>query len=147
SAAAPLPTHVREDLEDAFHSPVVEAYGMTECYPISSNPLRPAARKPGSAGIAAGTDIAIINEKGEFLQRGSTGEVVVRGPHVTQGYLTGGSNGGESFVSGWFKTGDRGFVDSDGYLFLTGRLKDIINRGGEKISPAEIDDILMDHPA
>jgi oxalate---CoA ligase len=147
SAAAPLPTHVREELENVFQAPVVEAYGMTECYPISCNPLWPGTRKPGSAGVSAGTDIAIINEKGEFLSCGATGEVVVRGPHVMRGYLNEGSKGGESFVNGWFKTGDQGYVDSDGFLFLTARLKDIINRGGEKISPAEIDDILMDHPA
>jgi thioesterase domain-containing protein/acyl carrier protein len=147
SAAAPLPTRVREELEDVFRSPVIEAYGMTECYPISCNPLPPARRKPGSAGVAAGTEIAVIDEGGNLLPPGATGEVVVRGPQVIGGYLNDESNSRESFARGWFRTGDQGYVDRDGYLFITARLKEIINRGGEKFSPAEVDEILTEHPA
>ncbi len=147
SAAAPLPSRVRDQLESFFHSPVIEQYGMTECYPIASNPLAPTGRKPGSVGIAAGTEIAVMNEAGDFLQTRETGEIVVRGPHVTEGYLNEPLENSRTFSAGWFRTGDQGYVDADGYLFITGRIKDLINRGGEKISPREIDEVLLNHPA
>ena len=144
SAAAALPPPIREQLEEQFRSPVIEAYGMTECYPISSNPLESGARKPGSAGLAAGTDVAILNAEGESLSTGSIGEIVVRGPHVMPGYLN--EPSADAFTRGWFRTGDQGYLDPDGYLFVTGRLKEIINRGGQKISPLEIDQALSAHP-
>jgi oxalate---CoA ligase len=147
SAAGPLPAFVRNQLEQVFQSPVIEAYGMTECYPISSNPLPPGRPKPGSAGLPADTDIGILGESGQLLPVGSTGEIVVRGPHVTPGYLNELADDRGSFVHGWFRTGDEGHLDQDGYLFVTGRIKEIINRGGEKISPVEVEHVLLDHPA
>jgi len=147
SAAAPLPPRLKAELENVFRSPVIEGYGMTECYPISSNPLPPRKRKSGSAGTAAGTEIAVIDEAGNFLPRGEIGEIVVSGPHVMKGYLNDPSNNENTFASGWFRTGDQGHIDSDGYLFVTGRIKEIINRGGEKISPREVDEVLLEHPA
>jgi acyl carrier protein len=120
---------------------------MTECYPISSNPLPPRNRKAGSAGVAADTEIGIIDEAGNLRPRGETGEIVVSGPHVTRRYLNDSTNNRNTFANGWFRTGDQGYVDPDGYLFVTGRLKEIINRGGEKISPREIDEVLLEHSA
>src|SRR5262249_8393328 len=121
--------------------------GMTECYPITSNPLPPGKRKAGSAGVAAGTEIAVIDDGGHLLRSGENGEIVVSGPHAMQGYLNDPKDNKTTFANGWFRTGDQGYMDSDGYLFITGRLKEIINRGGEKISPREVDEVLLDHPA
>jgi acyl-CoA synthetase (AMP-forming)/AMP-acid ligase II len=104
-------------------------------------------RKPGSVGLAAGPEIAIMDEGGHLLPAGSTGEIVIRGANVTRGYENNPKANAEAFTHGWFRTGDQGVLDADGYLSLTGRLKEIINRGGEKISPREVDEILMDHPA
>jgi acyl-CoA synthetase (AMP-forming)/AMP-acid ligase II len=114
---------------------------------MASNPLPPAVRKPGSVGVAAGPDIAIMSEDGRLLAPGETGEIVIRGPNVTRGYESNPKANEEAFTAGWFRTGDQGVMDEAGYLTLTGRLKEIINRGGEKISPREVDEILMDHPA
>ncbi len=148
SSSAALPPRVLHELEAAFGAPVVEAYGMTEAaHQMASNPLPPAARKPGSVGPCAGAEIAILGESGELLEGGATGEVVVRGPGVTPGYLDNPAANESAFRNGWFRTGDQGWMDADGYLHLTGRLKEIINRGGEKISPREIDEVLLDHPA
>jgi acyl-CoA synthetase (AMP-forming)/AMP-acid ligase II/thioesterase domain-containing protein/acyl carrier protein len=147
SCSAPLPVRVFDALERTFQTPVIEAFGMTEAaHQVASNPLPPRARKPGSVGIAAGPDIGIVDERGQFLMAGETGEVVIRGANVMQGYenLAGGSSSG--FVDGWFRTGDQGYLDSDDYLFLAGRIKEIINRGGEKISPREIDEVLCAYP-
>lgn len=146
SAAAPLPTPVREGLEELFRAPVIEAYGMTECYPIAVNPFPPCVQKPGSAGVPAGTEIAILNEAGDHVTMGATGEIAVRGPHVTPGYLHQTKAGGDRAAPGWFRTGDLGHVDADGYLFVTGRMNETINRGGEKISPEEVDEVLTNHP-
>jgi thioesterase domain-containing protein len=118
---------------------------MTECYPISSNPLPPGRRRRGSVGVAAGTDLAVMNEAGDLLPSGVVGEIVVRGPHVTGGYLNQPDAVG-GFAHEWFRTGDQGYVDADGYLFFTNRIKEMINRGGEKISPLEVDRVLVDHP-
>jgi acyl-CoA synthetase (AMP-forming)/AMP-acid ligase II len=121
---------------------------MTEAtHQMASNPLPPAVRKPGTVGIAAGPEIAIRASDGTLLPRGETGEIVIRGPNVTAGYESNPTANAEAFVGGWFRTGDQGVMDADGYLSITGRLKEIINRGGEKISPREVDEILMDHPA
>jgi acyl-CoA synthetase (AMP-forming)/AMP-acid ligase II len=121
---------------------------MTEAaHQMASNPLPPALRKPGSVGIAAGPEVAIMDETGALLPAGSTGEVVIRGENVTRGYESNPKANAEAFVDGWFRTGDQGVLDAEGYLTITGRLKEIINRGGEKVSPREVDEVLMDHPA
>jgi oxalate---CoA ligase len=147
SSSSSLPPTVIGELEAAFKCPVIEAYGMTEAtHQMASNPLN-GTRKPGSVGVPAGPEIAIMNEAGQLLSRGETGEVVIRGENVTAAYENNPKANGEAFVNGWFRTGDQGVIDADGYLTLTGRLKEIINRGGEKISPREVDEALMDHPA
>jgi oxalate---CoA ligase len=104
-------------------------------------------RKPGTVGVAAGPEIAIMDDAGSLLPAGSTGEIVIRGASVTAGYENNPKANAEAFTNGWFRTGDQGVLDADGYLSITGRLKEIINRGGEKISPREVDEVLMDHPA
>ena len=147
SAASPLAPHVLAELERVFRCPVIEGYGMTECYPITSNPLPPGERKAGSVGVAAGTDIAIVDQAGKLLPREEPGEIVVSGPQVMEGYLNESTNNQNTFTNGWLRTGDQGFMDADGYLFVTGRLKEMINRGGEKISPREIDEVLLEHSA
>jgi acyl-CoA synthetase (AMP-forming)/AMP-acid ligase II len=147
SSSASLPPKVIGELEAAFHAPVIEAYGMTEAtHQMAANPLK-GVRKPGSVGIAAGPEIAIMDEAGRLLGHGQTGEVVIRGENVTAGYENHPKANAEAFVEGWFRTGDQGVIDAEGYLTLTGRLKEIINRGGEKVSPREVDEALMDHPA
>jgi acyl-CoA synthetase (AMP-forming)/AMP-acid ligase II len=147
SSSSSLPPTVIGELEAAFKCPVIEAYGMTEAtHQMASNPLN-GIRKPGSVGVPAGPEIAIMDEAGRLLNRGETGEVVIRGENVTAAYENNPKANGEAFVNGWFRTGDQGVIDADGYLTLTGRLKEIINRGGEKISPREVDEALMDHPA
>ena len=147
SSSSSLPPRVIGELEAVFHCPVIEAYGMTEAtHQMAANPLR-GVRKPGSVGLAAGPEIAIMDEKGRLLERGETGEVVIRGDSVTRGYENHPKANAEAFVNGWFRTGDQGVIDAEGYLTLTGRLKEIINRGGEKVSPREVDEALMDHPA
>jgi oxalate---CoA ligase len=147
SSSSSLPPTVIGELEGAFHCPVIEAYGMTEAtHQMASNPLN-GIRKPGSVGVAAGPEIAIMDESGRLLGRGETGEVVIRGDNVTAAYENNPKANGEAFVNDWFRTGDQGVIDADGYLTLTGRLKEIINRGGEKISPREVDEALMNHPA
>jgi acyl-CoA synthetase (AMP-forming)/AMP-acid ligase II len=148
SSSASLPARVMIELEEAFDAPVIEAYGMTEAaHQMASNPLPPRERKPGSVGVPAGPEIAILGEGGTFLRKGETGEVLIRGSSVTPGYENNPDANQASFIDGWFRTGDQGLLDEDGYLHLTGRLKELINRGGEKFSPLEIDQVLMNHPA
>jgi acyl-CoA synthetase (AMP-forming)/AMP-acid ligase II/acetyltransferase-like isoleucine patch superfamily enzyme/acyl carrier protein len=148
SSSAALPKAVMKELEDAFQTQVIEAYGMTEAaHQMASNPLAPWPRKPGSVGIAAGPDVAIMNEEGALLPAGEVGEVVIAGPNVTPGYQNNPAANKGAFCNGWFRTGDQGRFDEEGYLFLTGRLKEIINRGGEKIAPREVDEVLTQHPA
>jgi len=149
SASAPLPLRVLTELERTFEAPVIEFYGMTEVAssPIACNPLPPRQRKPGSVGIRVGLDVAIMGEGGALLPGGQTGELVVRGASVMQGYDGDPAANRDAFAGGWFKTGDLGFFDDDGYLFLTGRSREIVNRGGEKVAPQEVDDVLMEHPA
>ncbi|MEK0432011.1 MAG: hypothetical protein RL700_218, partial [Pseudomonadota bacterium] len=148
SSSSSLPPQVLAELEATFHAPVIEAYGMTEAaHQMACNPLPPAQRKPGTVGIAAGPEVAIMDNDGHLLAAGATGEIVIRGPNVTPGYENNDKANAEAFTHGWFRTGDQGIIDSEGYISITGRLKEIINRGGEKISPREIDEILMDHPA
>jgi amino acid adenylation domain-containing protein len=147
SSASALPRQVRGALEDTFHVPVIESYGMTECAQITCNPLPPRQRKLGSVGIAAGPEVAIMDETGAWLPPGETGEIVIRGASVVQGYENHQSGDESAFIDDWLRTGDQGFADTDGYIFVTGRFKEVINRGGEKISPREIEEVLMDHPA
>ncbi len=148
SSSASLPSAVMAQLEETFRAPVIESYGMTEAsHQMASNPLPPRARKPGSVGVAAGPEVAVMDEQGTLLPAGSIGEIVIRGPNVTLGYVANPDANAKAFTNGWFRTGDQGVIDEDGYLRLTGRLKELINRGGEKISPLEVDEVLMDHPA
>jgi len=148
SSSASLPPQVMLEMEEVFGSPVIEAYGMTEAaHQMCANPLPPRARKPGAVGVAAGPEIAVMDDAGTLLAQGEIGEVVIRGPNVTPGYDNNADANAKAFTAGWFRTGDQGRIDDEGYLFLTGRLKEQINRGGEKISPLEIDTVLLDHPA
>ena len=148
SSSSSLPPQVIHELEARFEAPLIESYGMTEAaHQMTSNPLPPAVRKPGSVGMAAGPEVAIMDAAGALLARGATGEIVIRGPNVTAGYDSNLKANAEAFSDGWFRTGDQGVMDAQGYLTITGRLKEIINRGGEKISPREVDEVLMDHPA
>jgi acyl-CoA synthetase (AMP-forming)/AMP-acid ligase II/acyl carrier protein len=149
SSSSALSPQVMAALEAAFDAPAIEAYGMTEAaHQMASNPLPPARRKPGSVGLPAGTEIAILDEdRSEVLPAGQVGEIGIRGPAVTSGYVDNDDATAAAFADGWFRTGDQGYLDRDGYLTITGRLKEIINRAGEKIAPREIDDALMEHPA
>ncbi len=148
SCSAALPPQMMADLEERFGAPVLEAYGMTEAaHQMASNPLPPAARKPGSVGCGTAVSIAILNEAGELLPAGAVGEVSIKGPNVFSGYESNAEANAASFSNGWFRTGDQGYLDGDGYLTLVGRIKELINRGGEKISPREIDEALLAHPA
>ena len=148
SSSSSMPTQVIAELEKVFGAPLIESYGMTEAaHQMASNPLPPAKRIPGSVGIAAGPEVAIMDDDGNLLSPGTIGEVVIRGENVTVGYENNEKANASAFTNGWFRTGDQGAMTPDGYLSLTGRLKEIINRGGEKISPLEVDEVLMDHPA
>lgn len=147
SCSASLAPQVMHDLEAAFGAPVLEAYGMTEAaHQMASNPLPPAPRKPGSVGPGTGVRISIMDDGGRHLPAGERGEVVIQGPNVIRGYENNPEANATSFTEGWFRTGDQGFLDEAGYLSLTGRLKELINRGGEKISPREVDEVLLTHP-
>jgi acyl-CoA synthetase (AMP-forming)/AMP-acid ligase II len=148
SCSAPLSPEMMHDLEATFGVPVLEAYGMTEAsHQMTSNPLPPGIRKPGFVGVGTGVEISIMDEAGTHLPVGSTGEVVIQGPSVIDGYENNPDANATSFVNGWFRTGDQGVLDSEGYLRLVARIKELINRGGEKISPREIDELLLTHPA
>ena len=147
SSSAALPARVMQGLEEAFQVPVIESYGMTEAaHQMASSPLPPGQRKAGSVGPAAGPEVSIMDETGNLLTGGEIGEVVIRGANVMSGYGNSEANA-EAFTRGWFRTGDQGYLDKDGYLFISGRLKEIINRGGEKISPREVDEMILQHPA
>jgi acyl-CoA synthetase (AMP-forming)/AMP-acid ligase II len=146
SSSSALPPQLMTDLEQLFQTPVIESYGMTECGMIACNPLPPRIRKPRSAGVATTIDINVQDENGNFLLGRREGEIVLRGACVMSGYEAEPVVNERSFSNGWFRTGDQGFIDDDGYLFITGRLKEIINRGGEKIAPLEIDQTLLEHP-
>ncbi len=147
SSSSALPPKVFEMLQELTGAPVVEAYGMTEAsHQMASNPLPPGKRKPGSVGIAAGAHVALMDDAGRLLGPGAAGEIVIRGPGVIAGYENNPQASARAFTDGWFRTGDQGRFDGEGYLFIAGRLNEIINRGGEKISPREIDDALLEHP-
>jgi acyl-CoA synthetase (AMP-forming)/AMP-acid ligase II len=147
SCSAALPSQVMHDLEVAFGAPVLQAYGMTEAaHQMASNPLPPESRVPGSVGRGTDVQISIMDADGNHLPTGTPGEVVIKGPNVVRGYENNPEANKSSFVDGWFRTGDQGVLDEHGYLTLTGRLKEMINRGGEKIAPLEIDEVLLGHP-
>jgi acyl-CoA synthetase (AMP-forming)/AMP-acid ligase II len=147
SSSASLPGPVMEQMEKVFGCPLVESYGMTEAsHQMCSNPLS-GPRKPGKVGRPAGPEVAIMADDGSIMPQGQTGEVVIRGPNVTLGYEANPEANAKAFHQGWFRTGDQGLFDEDGFLLLTGRLKELINRGGEKVSPLEVDGVLSAHPA
>ena len=148
SSSASLPPAVFEELNEVFKAPVIEAYGMTEAtHQMTSNPIPPEIQKAGFVGKPAGPEVCIMDKDGNKLEIGSEGEVCIRGDNVTSGYENNEEANNSSFTDGWFRTGDQGFFDKDGYLKISGRLKEIINRGGEKVSPLEIDNVLMEHEA
>lgn len=147
SCSAALAPQVMEKMESLFEVPVLEAYGMTEAsHQMCSNPLPPQARHAGSVGPGTGVKVSIMDDHGKHLKQGQTGEVVIQGPNVITGYENNPEANATSFVDGWFRTGDQGILDQNGYLTLTGRIKELINRGGEKIAPREIDEVLLSHP-
>jgi acyl-CoA synthetase (AMP-forming)/AMP-acid ligase II len=148
SCSASLAPETMQAMESAFGVPVLEAYGMTEAsHQMASNPLPPGDRKAGSVGAGTGVRVAIMDKDGNLLAAGEHGEVVIQGANVIAGYENNPEANAASFTNGWFRTGDQGFLDDDSYLTLVGRLKELINRGGEKISPREIDEVLLAHPA
>ena len=147
SCSSALAPAVFEQLEARFGAPVLEAYGMTEAsHQMSSNLLPPGERMPGTVGKGTGVDIAIMDDDGNLVSAGERAEVVIRGANVTHGYHNNPEANAEAFTNGWFRTGDQGFLEADGTLTLTGRIKELINRGGEKISPLEVDAALLGHP-
>ena len=148
SSSASLPPAVFEELNEIFVCPIVEAYGMTEAaHQMTSNPLGANMQKAGFVGIVTSPAVCVMDQQGVQKQTGEEGEVCIKGDNVTPGYENNPEANLASFTDGWFRTGDQGLIDEDGYLKITGRLKEIINRGGEKISPLEVDNVLMDHPA
>ena len=147
SSSASLPPAVFEKLNKVFNCPVIEAYGMTEAtHQMTSNPLPPKKQKAGFVGIPAGPEVAIMDNNNNIMKNGEVGEICIKGNNVTAGYENNPEANKANFNNGWFRTGDQGFFDNDGYLKISGRLKEIINKGGEKISPLEVDNVLMDHP-
>ena len=150
SCSAALTTETLKGLENRFDAPVLEAYGMTEAaHQMSTNPLPPGERRPGSVGTATGVKISIMDmeSQGSILPPNTKGEIVIRGENVMGGYRNNPEATRDAIKDGWFRTGDQGFLSEDGYLTLTGRIKELINRGGEKISPLEIDEVLKQHPS
>jgi len=146
SASAPLPPQVALALEERFGAPMIEVYGMTEAYQIAANPRPPGERRPGTVGRPTGTDVAVLGPDGVPRPAGVEGEIVVRGPAVFGGYSAPLEANRDAFVDGWFRTGDLGRLSDDGYLTITGRLKEQINRGGEKVAPREVEEAVLDHP-
>src|SRR5579864_4540092 len=148
SSSSALSPETMRQLEARFGAPVLEAYGMTEAsHQMASNPLPPGDRRPGTVGVGTGIRVGVMDEKGALMPAHEHGEIVIQGPSVIDGYANNPEANSKSFTDGWFRTGDQGFLDADGYLSLVGRLKEMINRGGEKIAPREIDDVLLQHPA
>ena len=149
SCSSPLSPTVFAQLEEALGAPVLEAYAMTEAaHQMTSNPLPPAKRKPGSVGLGQGVEVRILNDQGAELPQGQEGEICVRGDNVTSGYLNNEAANATAYTAdGFFRTGDQGRKDEDGYIVITGRIKELINKGGEKISPIELDNVLTRHAA
>ncbi|XP_059667085.1 oxalate--CoA ligase [Cornus florida] len=148
SCSASLAPVILARLEEAFGAPVLEAYAMTEAtHLMCTNPLpEDGPHVPGSVGKPVGQEMAILDENGVEQKAGSNGEVCIRGQNVTKGYKNNPEANKSAYLFGWFHTGDIGYLDSDGYLHLVGRIKELINRGGEKISPIEVDAVLLSHP-
>jgi oxalate---CoA ligase len=148
SCSSPLSPKTFRELEKAFGAPVLEAYAMTEAaHQISSNPLPPAKRMPGTVGIGQGVEVKVLDQQENEVALGGEGEICIRGENVTKGYLNNPSANESSFTKhGFFRTGDQGRQDQDGYIFITGRIKELINKGGEKISPIELDNVMAQHP-
>ncbi|XXH03572.1 hypothetical protein Hte_009977 [Hypoxylon texense] len=149
SCSSPLSPAVFEKLEEKFKAPVLEAYAMTEAaHQMTSNPLPPAKRKPGTVGLGQGVEVKILNDAGDEVPQGSEGEICILGENVTKGYLNNPTANASAFAkNGFFRTGDQGKKDEDGYVIITGRIKELINKGGEKISPIELDNVLTRHPS
>jgi acyl-CoA synthetase (AMP-forming)/AMP-acid ligase II len=148
SASAPLAPEMMRKMEEAFGVPVLEAYGMTEAaHQMASNPLPPSPRKAGSVGLPTGLQISIMDALGNHRPQGERGEVVIKGPNVFGGYENNPEENALAFSDGWFRTGDEGWLDPEGYLHLSGRIKELINRAGEKIAPRHVDEVLAEHPA
>jgi len=148
STSAALPAATMKAMEDLFRAPVITAYGLTEASPIASTPLPPGTRAAGSVGKPmAGLDVSIMDESGHLLAAGQTGEIVLRGDGVFKGYENNPEANAAAFADGWFRTGDQGRLDAEGYLYVSGRLKEVVNRGGEKVSPREVDEALLEHDA
>jgi acyl-CoA synthetase (AMP-forming)/AMP-acid ligase II len=148
SCSAPLSPELIHKIENEFGVPFVEAYGMTEAsHQMTSNPLPPRHRKAGSVGVGAGLRVRIMDKQGNSLENNQRGEIAIQGANVFRGYENNPDANARAFVNGWFRTGDQGYLDEDCYLHLTGRIKDIIIRGGENIAPHEVDEILLRHPA
>jgi acyl-CoA synthetase (AMP-forming)/AMP-acid ligase II/thioesterase domain-containing protein/acyl carrier protein/2-polyprenyl-3-methyl-5-hydroxy-6-metoxy-1,4-benzoquinol methylase len=147
ATSAALPRDLMERLEAVFNVPVIDMYSSTECGPVAVSPLPPGKRKPGSVGVAAGSEVAIMDEAGSFLPAGKVGEIVVRGPALFEGYENDPEANERSYSGGWFRMGDLGYLDDEGYLFLAGRLKEVINCGGQKVSPTEVNEALLGHSA
>lgn len=149
SCSSPLSPKVFHELEKTFGAPVLEAYAMTEAaHQMTSNPLPPGKRMPGSVGIGQGVEVKILDQNGDEVKRGSEAEICIRGENVTKGYLNNPEANKSSFTKGgFFRTGDQGKQDEDGYVIITGRIKELINKGGEKISPIELDNTIVQHPS
>lgn len=149
SCSSPLSPTVFHQLEEVYNAPVLEAYAMTEAaHQMTSNPLPPGKRKPGSVGVGQGVEVRILDDAGRELAQGAEGEICIRGENVTKGYLNNEEANKSSFTAdGFFRTGDQGKKDEDGFVIITGRIKELINKGGEKISPIELDNVLTRHPA
>ena len=147
SSSAALPAKAFEALRALFGVPIVESYGMTEAsHQMASNPVFSGTQKSGSVGVPAGVEIALLDSAGQRIAQGDVGEIVIRGSSVFDGYENNPDANLQAFVDGWFRTGDQGRFDTDGYLFITGRISEFISRGGEKIAPSEIDEALLKHP-
>lgn len=149
SCSSPLSPKTFHELEETFNAPVLEAYAMTEAaHQMTSNPPPPAKRIPGSVGLGQGVEVKILDQDGKEVPQGSEAEICIRGENVTKGYLNNPEANKTSFTrDGFFRTGDQGKKDKDGYIFITGRIKELINKGGEKISPIELDNVLAQHPS
>jgi acyl-CoA synthetase (AMP-forming)/AMP-acid ligase II len=148
SCSAPLSAELIHKIENEFGVPFVEAYGMTEAsHQMTSNPLPPRHRKAGSVGVGAGLRVRIMDKDGKSLENNECGEIAIQGANVFRGYENNPDANARAFINGWFRTGDQGYLDENCYLHLTGRIKDIIIRGGENIAPHEVDEVLLRHPA
>lgn len=150
SCSSPLSPKTFHELEKTFNAPVLEAYAMTEAaHQMTSNPLPSVGkRQPGSVGIGQGVEVKILDQEGKEVAQGKEAEICIRGENVTKGYLNNPEANKSSFTKeGFFRTGDQGKVDPDGYVIITGRIKELINKGGEKISPIELDNVVAQNPA